>query len=228
MLGLAVQAHPQYEGLGAAGLGERLGWGSHVALLVIDVCAAYWKAGSPLDLSHNPEAAASPDSMRRLVAAARGSGVPVLWAQVRYNHPEMKDGGVQAKKMKTILAWQDGDTRGLDALLPGLEPAADDIVVLKRNPSAFFGTTLATDMHLLGVDTIAICGVSTSGCVRATAMDAMCHGFRPMVVHEACGDRSPLIQQQNLFDIDAMIGDVVSEEEAVSELRAGNPKAQCS
>ncbi len=105
----------------------------------------------------------------------------MIWAQVRYNHPQMKDAGIQAKKTKTILAWQEGDPRGLDALLPGLEPEPDDTVVLKRNPSAFFGTSLATELQLLNVDTLVIGGVSTSGCVRATAMDAMCHGFRPMV-----------------------------------------------
>lgn len=163
------------------GYGNTMGWGARPALLLIDVCVAYWKKGSPLDLSHNPEGAASPDSMRRLVAAARRGKVPVIWAQVRYDHPQMKDGGIQAKKTKTILAWQDGDPRGLDALMPGLEPEADDTVVLKRNPSAFFGTNLATELQLLNVDTLVIGGVSTSGCVRATAMDAMCHGFRPVV-----------------------------------------------
>lgn len=176
-----LRGHPHFDDSRAAGLGNRLGWGMRPALLLIDVCVAYWKAGSPLDISHNPDGAASAASMRRLVAAARDGNVPVVWAQVRYNHPRMRDGGVQAAKTKTIRAWQDGDDRGLDALMPGLEPAAEDTVVLKRNPSAFFGTTLATELRLLGVDTLAICGVSTSGCVRATAMDAMCSGFRPMV-----------------------------------------------
>jgi nicotinamidase-related amidase len=182
MPGLDTKDHPQYHDYQEAGFGKRLGWGARPALLLVDVCAAYWKQGSPLDLSHNPEGAASPDSMRRLLAAARAGGIPVIWAQVRYNHPQMKDGGVQAKKTKTILAWQDGDTRGLDAFLPGLVPDTErDTVVLKRNPSALFGTDLATQLRLLNVDTLAICGVSTSGCVRATAQDAMCHGFRPMV-----------------------------------------------
>lgn len=181
MPALDIAAHPQAEDYHTAGFGKRIGWGSRPALLLIDVCTAYWKDGSPLDLSNNADGAASPDSMRRLLSSARQGGVPVIWAQVRYNHPQMKDGGVQALKTKTILAWQDGDTRGLDALMPGLEPTSTETVILKRNPSAFFGTTLATELHLLGVDTLVICGVSTSGCVRATAADALCHGFRPMV-----------------------------------------------
>lgn len=181
MSSLTIQNHPQYQSSQAAGFGYRLGWGDHPALLLIDVCVAYFRPDSPLSITHNPAGLASAASMRRLLHAARASGVPVVWAQVRYNHPTLRDGGVQARKTKTIQAWQDGDTRGLDALVEGLVPGEGETVVLKRNPSAFWGTTLATELRLLGVDTLVVCGVSTSGCVRATAMDAMCNGFRPMV-----------------------------------------------
>jgi nicotinamidase-related amidase len=241
---LLLSEHPQFTKAKTQLLGHRLGWGDRPALLLVDVCVAYWKAGSPLNLSHNEAGAASPDSMRRLLEAARKGDIPVLWAQVRYNHPQMLDGAVQAKKTKTILAWQDGDPRGLDAAMPGLEPDPADIVFLKRNPSAFFGTALVGELVRLGVDTLVICGVSTSGCVRATAQDAICYGFRPMVsmapdvclvtrtgtdelfrhlqiVGEACGDRSDLIQQQTLFDLDCTVGDVVSEHEAVERMQAG-------
>ncbi|KAH6664995.1 hypothetical protein B0J14DRAFT_240793 [Halenospora varia] len=124
------------------GIGHRLGWGSRPALLVIDVCVAYWSKGCNLDLSHNPEAVESPESMKRLVKAARAGNVPVIWAQVRYNHPTMKDAGVQILKSKTIEVWQDGDTRGFNAWVRGLEAEPEDTVIYKRNPSAFFGTTL--------------------------------------------------------------------------------------
>jgi nicotinamidase-related amidase len=179
---LPISQHPQHSQYQASGCyGKKLGWGFKPVLLLIDVCQAYWKAGSPLDLSHNPEGAASPESMKKLVAAARSGGVPVIWAQVRYNHPQMQDSGIQGKKSKTIQAWQDGDTRGLDAWMPGLEAEPEDLVILKRNPSAFFGTSLATDLHLLNADCIVLCGVSTSGCVRATAADALCAGYKTMV-----------------------------------------------
>lgn len=160
---------------------NRLGWGSRPALLIIDVCRAYWSPASPLDLLPNAEAAASPDSMRRLVAAARAGKIPVIWAQVRYNKGKMIDGGMQYKKSEGLSIWQDGDTRGMDAWLPGLEAAPNDTIIFKKNPSAFFGTTLSTELQLMHVDTLVLCGVSTSGCVRATTVDAMCHGFRPMV-----------------------------------------------
>jgi nicotinamidase-related amidase len=119
--------------------------------------------------------------MRRLLVGARAGNYPIIWAQVRYNHPAMKDAGVQILKSKTIQVWQDGDTRGYDAWLPGLTADPEDTVIYKRNPSAFFGTTLATELQTMNVDTLVICGVSTSGCVRASTMDAICHGFRPMV-----------------------------------------------
>ena len=161
--------------------GLRLGWGTRPALLLIDVCTGYWTEGCNLSLLNNPAGVEAPNSMRRLLAAARSGNVPVVWAQVRYNHPKMLDAGVQFKKSKTITAWQDGDTRGYDVWLDGLTPDPEDITILKRNPSAFFGTTLSTDLHLLNVDTLVLCGVSTSGCVRASTLDAICNGFRPMV-----------------------------------------------
>jgi len=159
----------------------KLGWGSRPALLLIDVCAGYWTEGCNLSLLNNPAGVAAPESMRRLLAAARAGKTPVIWAQVRYNHPNMLDAGVQFKKSKTITAWQDGDTRGYDAWLTGLTPDEEDLVIYKRNPSAFFGTTLSIDLHLMGVDTLVLCGVSTSGCVRASTCDAVCYGFRPIV-----------------------------------------------
>lgn len=114
-----------------------------------------------------------------------------------------------------------GDTRGYASLLPGLEPAAGEDIIIKKHPSAFFGTDLAGLLYFKQVDTVVICGVSTSGCVRATTLDAQCWNFRPMIVGTACGDRSPAIHEANLFDMDAKMGDVVGEEEAVEKLRGG-------
>lgn len=120
-----------------------------------------------------------------------------------------------------FLTSSSGDTRGYDALLPGLEPIDGEDIIIKKHPSAFFATDLAGLLYYKQVDTVVICGVSTSGCVRATTLDAQCWNFRPMIVGTACGDRSPQIQQANLFDMDAKMGDVVSEEEAVEKLRVG-------
>ncbi|KAJ5902165.1 hypothetical protein N7495_002693 [Penicillium taxi] len=196
-----------------------MGWGERPALLIIDVCKAYWTEGSPLSLLGNPAAESSPDSMKRLLSAAREGGVPVVWSEVKYTRPDMADAGLFWLKTKPLSVWLKGDPRGLADYVEGLEPAVDDTVVVKKYASAFFGTTLATELQTLNVDTLVICGVSTSGCVRATTLDAMQHGFRPMVVGSACGDRTPEIQKSNLFDLDAKYADVVSEEEALKKLR---------
>ncbi|KAL3473156.1 Isochorismatase-like protein [Aspergillus californicus] len=204
-----------------SGFAHRMGWGSRPALLLIDVCKAYWSADSPLSLLGNPAAEGAPDSMRRLLAAARKSNIPVIWTKVEYSSPDMADAGLFWRKSKTLDVWQKGDTRGLDACVEGLEPVVGDVVVSKKYASGFFGTTLGSELQTLNVDTVVICGVSTSGCVRATTLDAMQSGFRPMVVGSACGDRTPEIQNANLFDLDAKYADVVSEEEALEKLSSG-------
>ncbi|KAL5342100.1 Isochorismatase-like protein [Aspergillus crustosus] len=204
-----------------SGFSNRMGWGKRPALLLIDVCKAYWSPDSPLSLLGHPAAEDAPDSMRRLLAAARKGKVPVVWTKVEYSKADMADAGLFWLKSKTLDVWKKGDTRGFDAWVEGIEPEEQDVVISKKYASGFFGTTLATDLHALNIDTVVICGVSTSGCVRASTLDAMQSGFRPMVVGAACGDRSPEIQNANLFDLDAKYADVVSEEDAVSRLSSG-------
>jgi len=201
-----------------------MGWGHSPALLIIDVCRAYWTAGSPLDTSSNPASAASTDSMKRLLAAAREGKVPIIWTRVEYEREDMADAGVFWLKSKALDVWKKGDTRGLDKWVNGLEPTPGEIVIPKKYPSAFFGTDLATRLKVLDVDTVVLCGVSTSGCVRASTLDAMQYGYRPMVVGAACGDRSPEIHNANMFDMNAKYADAVEEEDAVSRLKAGKVK----
>jgi nicotinamidase-related amidase len=149
-------------------------------LILIDVCQAYWTEGSPLNTLSNPSSVASIDFMKRLLAAARSSSsTPVIWTKVEYN--DMSEAGLFYLKAKALDVWQKGDTRGYDAWVDGLVPKDGEVVISKKYASAFFGTDLATRLRVLGVDTVVICGVSTSGCVRATSLDAMQNGFRPMV-----------------------------------------------
>ena len=148
--------------------------------MLIDVCQAYWTEGSPLDTSGNPSSVASIDGMKQLLAAARASSTtPVIWTKVEYN--DMSEAGLFYLKAKALDVWLKGDNRRYDAWVDGLVPAEGEVVIAKKYASAFFGTDLATRLRLLGVDTLVICGVSTSGCIRATSLDAMQHGFRPMV-----------------------------------------------
>lgn len=183
------QQHAQSDSYTQSGFLARMGWGKKPALLLIDVCKAYWTPGSPLDLSSsNPHAAAAAlASMRRLLAAARGNNVPVVWTSVEYNDPEMRDAGLFWRKAKVLDVFRAGDPRGLGDWVDDedgndrLRPAVGEVLIKKKYASSFFGTTLATELACLGVDTLVIAGVSTSGCVRATTLDAMQNGYRPMV-----------------------------------------------
>lgn len=165
----------------AAGLAGKIGFGQRPALLLVDVCNAYWTKDSPLNTSSNPNSAAVPGVIRNLVHAARLGQVPLIWTRVEYTEPDMSDAGIFFCKAPLLRVFQKGHESGLEDWVSGLEPKEGEVVISKRYPSAFFATDLNTRLQLKGVDTLVVCGVSTSGCVRASVLDAMCFGYRPMV-----------------------------------------------
>jgi len=134
---------------------------------------------------------------------------------VRYT-TGLADGGLFVRKVPALAAFAE-DAPGEWGELT-LAPTPGEPVVAKQYASAFFGTTLAPTLQGLGVDTVVVAGVSTSGCVRATAMDALNSGFRPQVVRQACADRSPTLHENNLADLDAQHADVVDLPEALGHL----------
>lgn len=188
----------------------RLQPGTRPALLIVDVVAAYLVEGSPLYMA---TAAAARDSNARLAAAARTAGVPVVFTNVSYQ-PGGADGGVFYRKAPVLEAFVEGSPLG--AFPPELTPKGSDRVFTKQYPSAFFGTGLAEVLHAEGIDTLLITGYSTSGCVRASALDAMQYGFVPLVVRDACADRHPGPHEANLFDLQAKYAEVISEAEALA------------
>ena len=190
-----------------------LPFGKRPALIVIDMVEAYLQPGSPLYAGI--EAALA--SAVRMVAAARAAGIPVVFTNVEYA-PGGADGGVFYRKVPALKVFESGSPLG--AFPAVLSPEAGDIVITKRYASAFFATHLAATLTALGVDTLMIAGVSTSGCVRATALDACQNGFLPFVVRDACGDRHPGPHEANLFDLQAKYAEVISEQVAVSHLQA--------
>ncbi|KAJ8109715.1 hypothetical protein OPT61_g7257 [Boeremia exigua] len=218
---MAPTDHRDHDNYVRSGFAGKIGWGNKPALLLVDVCNAYWSKDSPLDTSANPASAAVPASIANLVAAARKGNVPLIWTRVEYTEPDMSDAGMFYCKAPLLKVFLKGNETGLESWLPGLEPKDGELVIAKRYPSAFFATDLSTRLQLKGIDTLVICGVSTSGCVRASALDAMCLGYRPIVVSEACGDRSQAVHDANMFDIQAKMADVVSEGEATEKLKAG-------
>ncbi|MEV6898414.1 isochorismatase family protein [Amycolatopsis sp. NPDC051372] len=192
----------------------RLGWGARPALLVIDLVRAYTEAGGPFEL---PSPGPAIEATRALLEAARTAGHPVVWTSVVYTRG-LADGGLFVQKVPALKAFEEGAEGGWGEIGP-LKPEPGEVVVTKQYASAFFGTSLASTLHASGVDTLVVTGVSTSGCVRASAMDALNHGFRPQIVRQACADRTEAVHGNNLVDLDAKYADVVDLDEALENLR---------
>jgi nicotinamidase-related amidase len=197
----------------AGGFGLALQPGRRPALLVIDFVRAYLVEESPLYAAAEPARAGA----QTLLEAARRAAIPVFHTNVQYQ-PGGRDGGVFFRKVPALKCFEAGAHPKLAAFAAGLEPVSGETVITKQYASAFFGTTLASTLTSLGVDTLLIAGVSTSGCVRASAVDACQHGFIPLVVREAVGDRHPAPHEASLFDLQAKYAEVVGLQLALEYL----------
>ena len=195
----------------AAGFGGTLRPGTKPALILIDFALAYFDRDSPLYAGVETERA----SAARLRSAARAAGVPVIFTRVEYS-ADGHEGGVFYRKITALKCFERGNPFG--DFTPELTPLPGDEVVTKHFPSAFFGTGLAEHLHARGIDTVIITGLSTSGCVRASAVDALCHGFIPLVVTDAVGDRDAGVHTANLFDLGAKTAELVSEAQTLDYL----------
>ncbi len=184
-----------------------LPFGNSPALLIVDFVLAYLDMASPL----YAKAEGALASNERLLAAARKGKTPVIFTNVVYE-PGGTDGGLFYQKIPALSVFQKGSALG--GFPPTLMPRDGELVISKQYASAFFGTSLAAVLHGKNIDTLLITGMSTSGCVRATALDALQHGFAPFVVRDACADRHPGPHESNLFDLQAKYAEVISEREA--------------
>ncbi len=196
-----------------AGFGGRLAFGKRPALLVVDVVQAYLDPAASLYLG--PSGPMAVASFERLIAACRAKNIPVIYTQVVYG-AEGRDGGLFYQKVPALKAFDAGSPLG--AIPTSIAPQPQDVVVTKQYASAFFGTSLASTLRAMGVDTLMIGGFSTSGCVRASALDALQNGFAPFVVADACADRDPRPHEANLFDLQAKYAEVISETEALQKI----------
>ncbi len=188
-----------------------LGFGKAPALILVDFVEAYFNKDSPLYADVDDALS----SALRIRDIARAAGIPVIYSNVVYKEGG-EDGGVFYRKVPALEVFVAGNPLG--AWPAGLEPADNELVITKQYPSAFFGTTLAETLRAGGIDTLLITGVTTSGCIRATCVDAMSHGFAPMVVADACGDRHDEPHEANLFDMNAKYADVVDEAAVITYL----------
>ncbi len=196
-----------------AQLGHRLGYGKKPAVVVIDMQLGFtMPEKSPLAGNLDGAVAAT----NRVTAAARKKNVPVIFTVVGYDPHRQDDAGLWPEKVPSLRLLTLGSE--LVELDPRLDRRPEDLVIVKKYASGFFGTYLASTLTMKGTDTLIVTGCTTSGCVRATVMDALAYGFRPIVPREAVGDRAQEPHDANLFDIASKYGDVVPVEEVVEYL----------
>ena len=191
------------------GFDGRLVPGHRPAVLAIDMMRAYFDPESPLCLPSTDCLGAA----ATVIAAARLKSVPVVHTIVRYG-PDALDGGVFVRKIPALRTLI-GDTRD-GQLMPEVTPLPDETVIVKQYASAFFGTSLGSLLKAQGVDTVIIIGTSTSGCVRATAVDAIQHGFIPIVISDGVADRNEAVHRASLYDLQAKYAEVVDSRTAIA------------
>jgi maleamate amidohydrolase len=194
--------------------------GAHPALLAIDLYELVYRGGprSPAELvkthpsSCGEYAYAAVEPTKRLFAAARAAGLPIFYST----------GDVRAESRPSLVTATKRNKPPLDpadfAIRPDFKPQPQDVVITKQRASAFFGTPLVAHLTQLGVQTLIICGESTSGCVRASAVDAYSHGYHVVLVEECCFDRSLLSHKVNLFDMHHKYCDVMHGSEVIAHL----------
>ncbi len=193
-----------------AGYHARQSWGTRPALVLIDFAKAYFDPAAPLYGGEGCQIAL--DNAAILADAARVAGVPVVFTEVKYQ-PGGSDGGAFYAKVPALSCFDAGAET--QELAPPLELKDNDILISKQYPSGFFGTSLASTLHFMKVDTLLLCGVTTSGCVRATCIDSISHGFVTLVVEDGVGDRAEEPHRANLFDMSAKYADLLSTQDAI-------------
>lgn len=189
----------------------RLTPGGRPAVLAIDMMAAYFTDGSPFCLPST----ACLDAAAAVLAEARRAGVPVLHTAVAYP-PGSAESLVFVQKVPALRLLEEGGELG--ELMPQVSPEGGEPVLVKQHASAFFGTDLAGRLAELEVDTVVVVGVSTSGCVRATAVDAVAHNLVPLVVRDGVADRTPEVHDASLFDLQAKYAEVIDLQSALRYL----------
>ena len=195
-----------------AGFGGRQGKGTRPALLVIDMSLGFTSPDSPLHCELDDAVAA----IDRLLGVARARGVPVVYTTVSYGEGEKAVAKAFIDKVPILLTLTEGSA--FTEIDPRIAPLPHEPVLNKLFASAFFGTSLQSLLAAHDCDSVLVTGASTSGCVRATAVDVLQNGYRLVIPREAVGDRNPAAHQQALYDVDAKYGDVVSLEEALAWL----------
>ncbi len=201
-----------------AGFGQQLGFGEKPALLIIDLMYAFTDPEMPFGSNMDEEV----QDTARVMHLARQKGIPVIFTAMGYEEGCESEMGIWLKKAPTLALFKAGSR--LVEIDERVKPIAGEPVIIKQGPSAFFGTHLASLLIRLGVDTLIITGCTTSGCVRATVVDAMQYSFRAIVPRECVADRAKGPHEANLFDINQKYGDVVPVRSVIDYLNNHSPR----
>lgn len=215
---------------GTSGYGARQGFGKRPALLVIDVNTFFCgdKREPILESikrwrnSCGEEAWIALPVLQRLIEASRAKGVPVIYTTGTSRPDQWNRGAWAWKNNRTREDGASNQTRGIDGqtIMPQIAPGPRDLVIYKEKPSAFFGTPLLSWLVLLGCDSLLMTGTTTSGCVRASVLDAFSNNYRVSIIEDGCFDRSQASHAINLCDMHAKYADVIHSDEALSFLTA--------
>jgi maleamate amidohydrolase len=201
-----------------SGFGGRLSPGKKPALVMVDFVRAYFEPGAQLYMGVDE----CLHSAARVLAAAREAGILILHTKVSFTEGGV-DGGHFYHKVGALKNFV-GETY-LGGIMPEVAPLPGEPVLVKQYASAFFGTSLQSTLSGSQIDTLIIAGVSTSGCIRATVVDTIQHGFIPLVPRESVGDRNDAPHEANLYDIQQKYGEVMSEESILAYLANVNREA---
>lgn len=200
---------------GKAGFGGHLDFGKKPCLLHVDFARAYIDKSCGLYAGVEDSAQAA----REVLAEARKAGIMICHTRVEFT-PGGADGGIFFRKVPALKNFERGNRYG--EFVEGLEPLPNEVVITKQYASAFFATNLASTLTASGIDTVLLAGWSTSGCIRASTLDACQSGFIPIVIREAVGDRHAAPHEANLFDLQAKYAEVKSKDEVIAYLRKLN------
>jgi maleamate amidohydrolase len=208
----------------AGGFGARAGFGKRPALLVIDVNWAFCgERPEPIlesikrwRTSCGEESWVALDYIKRLIEAARAKGLPVIYTTGERRPDNWDAGSWRWKSSRGEEPTRSNNSRDGNEIVAMIAPGPKDIVIKKQKPSGFFGTNLGSYLTLLGCDSLIIVGTTTSGCVRATVVDAFSLNYRVILAEEGCFDRSQASHALSLCDMHAKYADVVSVAEILA------------
>jgi len=203
------------------GFASRSGYGKRPALLIVDFIVGFTDPTSPLGGDFSSELSAT----KSLIDSFRNATLPIIFTTIEYDEG-FKDAGVFIKKVPSLSVLLRGSP--MCAIDERIEPQHNEYIVSKKYASSFFGTNLDSHLHMQGVDTVVITGCTTSGCVRASAVDSLQYGFHTIVVLDGVGDRAQGPHEANLFDIDAKYADVVSANDVLEHINKNHAMAGSS